>query len=135
MKLNIRQLKESDWDILVKWWDTWPKWQNPPKEFLPNNGTGGLMVYKEDVLIVAGFLYFTNSSGVLLEWIVSNPEYRDKDRKEAIELLINTAETVCKEAGKKHMFSIGRNRRLIETHKKLGWTVDPDSSHEIVKNI
>ena len=37
MKLNIRKLKESDWDILVKWWDSWPKWQNPPKEFLPNN--------------------------------------------------------------------------------------------------
>ena len=110
MKLNIRKLKESDWDTLVKWWDAWPKWQNPPKEFLPDNGTGGLMVYKDDVLIVAGFLYFTNSSGVLLEWIVSNPEYRGKDRKEAIELLINSAEIICKEAGKKQIFSIGRNK-------------------------
>ncbi len=135
MKLNIRKLKESDWNTLVSWWDTWPKWQNPPKEFLPDNGTGGLMVYKEDTLIVAGFLYFTNSTAVLLEWIVSNPEYRDKDRKEAIELLINTAEAVCKEAGKKQMFSIGRNKKLIETHKKLGWIVDPDPSHEIIKNI
>jgi len=135
MKFNIRKLKESDWNTLVSWWDTWPKWQNPPKEFLPDNGTGGLMVYKEDTLIVAGFLYFTNSTAVLLEWIVSNPEYRDKDRKEAIELLINTAEAVCKEAGKKQMFSIGRNKKLIETHKKLGWIVDPDPSHEIIKNI
>ena len=135
MKLNIRKLKESDWDTLVKSWDAWPKWHNPPKEFLPDNGTGGLMVYKDDVLIVAGFLYFTNSSGVLLEWIVSNPEYRGKDRKEAIELLINSAEIICKEAGKKQIFSIGRNKHLIETHKKLGWTVDTDPSYEIIKNI
>ena len=135
MKLNIRKLKESDWDTLVKWWDAWPKWQNPPKEFFPDNVTGGLMVDIDDVLIVAGFLYFTNSSGVLLEWIVSNPEYRGKDRKEAIELLINSAEIICKEAGKKQIFSIGRNKHLIETHKKLGWTVDKDPSYEIIKNI
>ena len=101
MKLNIRKLEESDWDTLVKWWDAWPKWQNPPREFLPNNGTGGLMVYKDDTLIVAGFLYFTNSTGVLLEWIVSNPEYKENDRQEAIELFINTAERMCKEEGKK----------------------------------
>ncbi len=135
MKLNIRKLKESDWDTLVKWWDAWPKWQNPPKEFLPDNGTGGLMVYKDDVLIFAGFLYFTNSCGVLLDLFVSNAEYRGKDRKEAIELLINSAEIICKEAGKKQIFSIGRNKHLIETHKKLGWTVDTDPSYEIIKNI
>ena len=135
MKLNIRKLKESDWDILVKWWDSWPKWQNPPKEFLPNNGTGGLMVYKDDALIVAGFLYFTNSSGVLLEWIVSNPEYRDKDRKQAIELLINGAENVSKKLGYKYMFTIGRNKHLIDIHKKLNWKVDKKPSYEIIKNI
>jgi hypothetical protein len=72
---------------------------------------------------------------VLLEWIVSNPDYRDGDRKKAIELLIATAENVCKESGKKYMFSIGRNKHLIETHKKLGWTADSDPSYEIVKTI
>ena len=93
------------------------------------------MVYKDDVLIVAGFLYFTNSSGVLLEWIVSNPHYKNKDRKEAVELLINTAEMVCREQGKKYMFSIGRSKHLIDTHKKLGWHVDEKPSHEIIKII
>ena len=135
MKLNIRKLKESDWDTLVKWWDTWPEWVNPPKSFLPENGTGGLIVEKDKQPIVAGFLYFTNSQAVLLEWIVSNPEYRDTDRQEAIELLINMAEEICKKQGQAHMFSIGRNKNLIKTHKKLGWTVDATPSYEIVKNI
>jgi|TARA_R100001530_G_scaffold94510_1_gene65650 hypothetical protein len=135
MKLNIRTLKESDWDTLVGWWEAWPKWVAIPKSFLPNNGTGGLIVEKGETPIVAGFIYFTNSDAVLLEWIVSNPKYRDADRKQAIELLINTAEAVCKQEGKKYMFSIGRNKHLIETHKKLGWHVDADASHEIVKNI
>lgn len=135
MKLEIRKLEETDWDTLVSWWDKWPKWVNPPKSFLPDNGTGGLMVYKENTLIVAGFLYFTNSDGVLLEWIVSNPEYREQDRKEALEILISTAEETCRLAGKKHMFSIGRNKHLINTHKKLGWTVDESPSYELIKNI
>ena len=135
MKLNVRKLTDSDWETLCYWWEQWPKWQNRPKSFLPNNGTGGLMVEKDNQPIVAGFLYFTNSDAVLLEWIVSNPDYRDGDRKKAIELLIATAENVCKDSGKKYMFSIGRNKHLIETHKKLGWVVDKTPSHELIKNI
>ena len=135
MKFNIRKLEVSDWSTLVKWWDSWPEWVAPPKTFLPENGTGGLIVEKDKQPIVAGFLYFTNSQAVLLEWIVSNPEYRDTDRQEAIELLINMAEEICKKQNQVHMFSIGRNKNLIETHKKLGWKVDKKPSYEIVKNI
>lgn len=135
MKLNIRKLEESDWDTLVKWWEVWPEWAAPPKSFLPNNGTGGLMVEKDKKPLVAGFLYFTNSDAVLLEWIVSDPDYRESDRKDAIELLINTSEQLCKNENKKYMFTIGRNKHLIETHKKLGWQVDNKPSYEIVKNI
>ena len=135
MKFNIRKLEASDWGTLVKWWDSWPEWVAPPKTFLPDNGTGGLIVEKGEQPIVAGFLYFTNSQAVLLEWIVSNPEYRDTDRQEAIELLINMAEEICKKQNQVHMFSIGRNKHLIETHKKLGWTIDKKPSYEIVKNI
>lgn len=93
MQLNIRKLKESDWETLCSWWDEWPEWQNPPRDFLPDNGKGGLMVEK-DVPIVAGFIYYTNSKGALLEWVVSNPDYKEADRKQAIALLINAAEEV-----------------------------------------
>jgi hypothetical protein len=135
MELKVRILQDEDWDTLCGWWDSWPKWVNPPKSFLPDNGKGGLMVEKNGKPIVAGFLYLTNSDAVLLEWIVSDPEYRDKDRKQALELLITSAENTCKALGKVHMFTIGRNKHLIETHKKLGWTADPDPSYEMIKNI
>ena len=111
MKLNIRMLKDSDWDTLVKWWAAWPEWQTPPKEFLPDNGRGGFIVEKDNQPIVAGFLYTTNSKAALLEWIISDPEYRDSDREEAVELLIEGAESVCKEQGIKWIFSIGRTYR------------------------
>jgi|TARA_R110002074_G_scaffold175271_5_gene338502 hypothetical protein len=136
MELNIRKLVENDWDTLVSWWMEWKYWKvAPPKDFLPDNGTGGFMVEKDGQPIVSGFLYFTNSQGVLLEWIVSNPEYKDNDRKEAVELLITTAEEFVRQSGKSYIFSIGRNASLIETHKKLGYSVDPKPSHEIIKKI
>ena len=133
--MKLRKLTDQDWDTLCKWWEAWPKWVNPPKSFLPDNGKGGFIVEKNNKPICAGFIYLTNSDAVLLEWIVSDPEYRENDRKEALELLITGAEAACKAIGKKHMFSIGRNKHLIETHKDLGWAVDTSSSYELTKNI
>ena len=133
--LIARNLDENDWDTLVSWWDKWPDWKTPSKDFLPNNGTGGIMIEKNKEPIVAGFLYFTNSKAVLLEWIISNPDYREDDRKEAVELLITEAESICKDAGNRYMFTIGRNKQLIRTHEKLGWFVDKKPSYEITKKL
>ena len=133
-KLTVRNLKKDDYDFIAKWWKWW--WGTTvDRDFLPENGTGGLMVEKDGRPIIAGFIYETNSSSVLLEWIVSDPEYRDNDRKQAVELLITEAEKLTKNLGYKYMFTIGRNKNLIETHKKLGWTVDDKPSHEITKKL
>ncbi len=134
MKFNARKLTEADYDCLVNWWNWW-RWTPIPKNFLPDNGTGGIMIEKNNIPIVAGFIYYTNSEAVLVEWIVSNPEYKNKDRKTAVEILLKTIEAVCKKQGKKYMFSIGRNKHLINTHKKLGWQIDKESSCELVKLI
>ena len=134
MKLNIRRLEESDWDTLTSWWKTW-KWPVMPKDALPDNGTGGFMVEKGEVPIVAGFIYTANSKTALLEWIISNPKYKEKDRQEAIELLIIGAENVLKAHGYKYVISLGRNKSLIETHRKLGYSIDVKPSYEIIKKL
>ena len=134
MILNARKLTDEDYSCLVDWWKWW-RWPAISQNFLPDNGTGGIMIEKDNTPIVAGFIYYTNSDAVFVEWIISNPQYRDEDRKEAIEMLLKTIEAICKEQGKKYMFSIGRNQNLINTHKKLGWDVDNKPSYEIAKKI
>jgi hypothetical protein len=134
MELEVRSLKESDWDILTSWWKWW-RWPEMNKDLLPLNGCGGLMVYKGDTPIVAGFLYLTNSKATWLDWVVSNPEYKESDRKESIELLINSLEDVAKQQGYDVIISIARNKSLIGIHEKLGYTVDATPSHEITKKI
>tara|TARA_R110001599_G_scaffold1916_1_gene10086 strand:- start:811 stop:1224 length:414 start_codon:yes stop_codon:yes gene_type:complete len=136
MELNIRKLKESDWETLVNLWKMWPEWEvHPTKALLPENGTGGFIVEKNKTPIVAGFLYTTNSKVAWFEWVVSNANYRDSDRKEAMELLLNGMESVAKSSGFKIILSIARNKGLINTHKKLGYTVDDKPSYEISKII
>lgn len=133
-ELEVRSLTKSDWNTLVSWWKWW-RWPVLPKEFLPEDGTGGIMIEKNNIPIVAGFLYETNSKVIILEWIVSNPKYKEEDRKQAIELLVTEAEKITKELGYKYMFSVGRSKHLIETHKKLGWSVDVKPSYEITKKL
>jgi hypothetical protein len=137
MELSIRKLTEKDWDTLVNMWKMWPEWAKtiPPKELLPENGTGGYIVEKDGIPIVASFLYTTNSKVGWIEWTVSNKEYREDDRKEALELLINGIEHVARGSGCEIILSVGRNKGLIDTHKKLGYTVDKNPSYEISKNI
>ena len=102
---------------------------------LPDNGTGGIMVEHEGENIVAGFLYWSNSKMVWLDWIISNPKINKNIRQEAIKKLILTAESMTKEAGSKFMMSISRSNSLLKIHKELGWTIDTDPSHEMIKVI
>jgi len=134
MELTVRALQESDWPIMCSWWKWW-RWPEMNRDLLPLNGLGGLIVYKGDTPVVAGFIYLTNSKGALLDWIVSNPEYKEKDRKTALMLLIDSCEEVAKNNGYNIIFSFTRNKSLIDTHNALGYTIDPKPSYEISKKL
>jgi len=132
--MNTRTLTESDYEILSDWWKAW-SWPALAKDMLPDNGTGGIMVEHEGENVVAGFLYWSNSKLVWLDWIISNPKTNRDIRQEAIKKLILTAESMTKEAGSKYMMSISRSNSLLKIHKEVGWTIDKTPSHEMVKII
>jgi len=134
MELTVRALQESDWETLQEWWTKW-NWPEMNKDLLPLNGTGGLIVYKGNIPIVSGFLYLTNSKVAWMEWIISNKDYREADRKEALEMLILGLEDIALSVDKNIILSIGRNTGLIDMHKKLGYTVDDRASYEISKKL
>jgi len=132
--MNTRTLTSSDYEILSDWWKAWG-WPVMAKDMLPDNGTGGIMVENKGENIVAGFLYWSNSKLVWLDWIISNPNADKKIRKQAIEMLILTAEQMVKEAGSKYMMSISRSNSLLKIHEKIGWSIDKTPSHEMIKVI
>jgi len=130
---EARWLEESDLTELNKWWEAF-RFPAPTKSMLPDNGKCGVMISKGDINICAGFIYFTNSGFALFEYVVSNFDYKNKDRKEALCLLYEKAELIAKVEGCSYLFSTVKNQTLINKMKDFGWTKG-SSTTEMVKPI
>lgn len=130
---NIRILQEQDYSELETWWRFWWKNGYPTQSMLPQNGTCGLMVSKNNINICAGFLYLTNSEMCMIEFIVSNHTYRDNDRAEALEFLIFHLGNMAKEQGCKIAYTSVKHNALIKNYKNSGWIEGSKNTIEMVK--
>ena len=132
MELTIRQLNENDYqETLVDWWKDWG-WTAPEKDFLPDNGMGGYIVYDGDIPVCAGFIYVTNSRVAWVDWIISNKEYKEK-RREAITMLIDTLTNLSKMSGSKYAYALIKNESLIKTYESLGYVKGDSYTSEMIK--
>jgi len=132
MELTIRQLNDTDYqDILVNWWTQWG-WVAPEKDFLPDDGMGGYIVYDDETPVCAGFIYVTNSRVAWVDWIISNKEYREK-RREAITMLIDTLTNLSKMSGSKYAYALIKNDSLIKTYESLGYIKGDSYTSEMIK--
>jgi hypothetical protein len=134
--LNIRALNSSDYDdILVKWWNQWG-WTPPNRDFLPDEGQGGLLVYDGDIPICAGFIYKTNSKVSWVDWIISNKEYREKPmRHEAIKLLVASLTVMTEDSGSKYAYALIKSKSLIATYESLGYVKGDSYTGEMIKKF
>ena len=134
MDLIIRELSETDYDdILVGWWKQWG-WEPPKRDFLPNDGKGGIIVYDGDPPICAGFMYLTNSKVAWVDWIISNKEYTNKlQRKDAIKLLVSALTEICKKSGSKYSYALIKNESLIGMYEELGYVKGDSYTNEMIK--
>jgi len=130
-RFDIRLLNNSDYDILQTWWRFW-RFPLPPIEVLPENGLGGIMLSKGGVDIVCGFLYFTNSKIMWLEYMVSNPQYKEKDRRDAIETLIIELCEIGKNKGYKYVYTTLKNPNLIERFLSVGFVKGSEKATEMI---
>lgn len=128
---KIRMLTEDDYVTLLNWWKG-NRFPAPEKEYLPENGTGGIMVYKDDVEICAGFIYFTNSKLVWIEFIVANHEYKSDDRTEAIQSCINELTGIAKRRGFKAAFTSIKNQNLIKHFEACGYSKGSNNTTEMI---
>ena len=136
MKLYVRPLIAEDYDkTLRQWWFDW-RWTPPSRDFLPENGEGGFIVYDGETPVCAGFMYKTNSKAVWCDWIISNIKYKDRNnRKEALSLLIKRISEEAKRLNKKYIYALIKNKPLINVYKKQGFVEGSSYSHELIKQI
>jgi len=115
VKLNIRKLASKDWNTLCGWWKDWGFENIPAKDFLPEDGKGGLIVETEEgVGICSIFMYTTNSKLCQVNWPLSNKNFRNKEIKnKAFDLLMLGVENMWKTSGGKYLVfygSMGTNK-------------------------
>jgi hypothetical protein len=130
---SVRWTEESDYTELCAWWKAF-RFPAPQQMMLPDMGASGFMVSKDGVNICAGFLYYTNSAFALFEYVVSNFEYKSKDRTDALKLLYKTAEIQATREGCKLLFSTVKNPHLIKNMKEFGWT-EGSATVEMIKGL
>ncbi len=133
MELTTRQIVAEDYDkILVDWWIAWG-WKPPVRDFLPNNGTGGIIVYDGETPVCAGFVYVTNSKVCWVDWVISNKDYKKKKaRKEALKLLISNLTQAC---GKEYnyCYALIKNESLIKIYEEEGYIRGDQYTSEMIK--
>lgn len=136
MELTIQRLTESDYDnILVGWWQDW-KWTPPQQDFLPDNGTGGFIVYDGETPVCAGFVYVTNSKATWVDWIISNKNYTDREgRRLAIRLLIQSLTNISISSGSKYIYALIKNQHLIKVYEELGYIKGESYTSEMIKTL
>lgn len=136
MEFTIRQLNKYDYNsILIDWWKDW-RWEAPPKDFLPDDGSGGFIVYDGDIPVCAGFIYVTNSKVGWCDWIISNLNYKDREkRKKALVELINTLTHTLKLSGCKYSYALLKSNSLIDIYKDNGYIEGDNYNKEMIKKL
>lgn len=126
----FRYFEEKDYDMLTKWWKFW-RFTPPPFENLP---TSGVIVNKDGVDLCAGFVYFTNSKMCWIEFIVANPDVKQKEDR--IEAIMNVIDILCS-VGKNNGYGLAyaslKNYNLEDKYLESGFILGSTNCNEYIK--
>lgn len=133
--ITFRSFKKGDYEMCCEWWRWW--WKEIPvkKELLPQDGTC-FIIESKNTPVAAGFLYTLDNPLIAYgpTWVVSNPEYKEKDRRQVLELLITRIEDEAKNLGVRQLFTVCGNRFMQQIHKELNWHMQP-AAYEAFKYL
>ncbi|NBO22950.1 hypothetical protein EBU94_06400 [bacterium] len=120
--MQVTPVNSENYIILTEWWKG-HEWPAIPFEMLPKIG---YIVNNE----VAGFIYSTDSSICMIEWIISDPKSNKDSRRKSLSFLLNFLCEKAKEMNYKMCFTYTKNLGLInnlESNKFL--KTDSDMIH------
>ena len=129
--ITTRPIEEEDYIFINQWWKD-SKYNPPPRELLAENGLHGIMICKADKPIACTYLYLTNSKMGYCDYLISNPNYKSRDRFDIItRLMISAIETAYK-LGVLDFWFITNNKNMIKRCKELDVHVSKDSFNIII---
>ena len=136
--VTFRSFKKGDSETCVEWWKWW--WtkfygtEPVRRGFLPADERC-FVIEKNNIPVAATFLILSEIPAVAwTTYLVSNPKYREKDRRELIYKLIQGVEKEAEKYGTLQLFTVCNDKFVSDIHNKLGWEMAP-SRFEAFKYI
>ena len=131
MESQYREITLEDYKEICGWWQA-QGWPPIPLSDLPNTG---VIVHVNGEPSAAGFLYKTDSSFCVLEFIVGNPKADKAYRRRGIDVLLEALLTKAKTAGYTRVFSSIQHPRLEQAYLAAGFTVTDTGMKSMVKSL
>ena len=126
--IKFRSFKEGDYEMCCKWWKWWWKHNDgdpPPRVFLPKDERC-FIIEKDNTPVACYFLFIMEPKIVgWATYLASNPEYKEKDRRELIKLLITSVEKEAEKYGIMQLFTVCGDRHMSNIHDSLDWIMIP----------
>jgi hypothetical protein len=123
--ITIRPIEEEDYILIDSWWKMLGK-APPPRKLLPEFGLHGLMACKDNKPIVCLYIYLTNSKFAYSDYMISDMNYKGKDRFNIILELMNQAIGTAYNLGYEDFWFITKNKGMLKRCKALGVKVSED---------
>jgi len=118
--MRLREVNLSkDYSMLCSWWSK-HGWASIDPSWLPATG---LIVENDVGPVCAGFIYRTDSSLFVFEYVVSNPDMDSGIRSLALDQLISSACVVAKAMGAQGLFSAFGDKGLANRMENNGFSV------------
>ena len=128
---NVRLVTVEDYPTLIEWWKSYDHVEVPESHMLPNGGLGGFVVEKSGRLMAAGFLYLTNSSIGYVDYLISDPDYKGRDRFKMITWLIEACSEEALRQGCRLVWAMTTYAGIVKRCEKLGYEVLEDKYNVI----
>ena len=122
---------EKHYEIFCEWWKEY-KFPCLEQEALPKNG---IVVYKDEKPICGGFLYITDSTFSIMEWIITKKGTHQETKSEGLDKLIKTMTAMAEREGCKIIFSSLNHPTLIERYQKHGFVASDKGMTNMVKRV
>ena len=78
------------------------------------------------------WLWLTNSKTAIPAVVVSDRYYKDNDRSDALQLLVDFTTDFAEDMGFKYAFAWAKPGKMLKYYKDSGYYVDETPSHELI---
>ena len=134
----FRSFKKGDYETCREWWKFWwsPHDAEPIRRgFLPKDERC-YVIEKDGIPVASTFLILSYDIPAVAwtTYLVSNPEYREKDRRYLIETLVRNVENEAERYGVLQLFTVCGDTHMSNIHRDLGWDMSP-AKHEAFKYL